>query len=96
MDVGRGPIQPTQAGFTAGRDRGKRLIDLVGNGGGELAQHRDARGMGEVRPQASQLFFRSDLLGHVNHADESDRQALARLWPSGKEQRIDDAAPSCL
>ena len=37
MDVGCGSIQPAQAGFTAGRDRGKRLIDLVGNGGGEFA-----------------------------------------------------------
>ena len=52
--------------------------------------------MGEVRSQALKLFFRSDLLGHIDHADESDRQALARLRPSGKEQRIDDAAPSCL
>ena len=90
-DVGRRPIQPTQACFTAGRDRGKRLIDLVGNGGGEFAQHRDARGMGEIRSQALKLFFRSDLLGHIDCADESDRQALARLWPRGKEQRIDDA-----
>ena len=84
VDIGRGSSQPAQAGFTARGDRRKRLIDLVGDGGGELAQHRDARGMGKVRPQALKLFFSANLLGQIDHAHESDRQALDRLWPGGR------------
>ena len=45
VDIRLGAVQPTQARFGIGHGGGQRLVYLVCNGGRELAERRDARGV---------------------------------------------------
>ena len=72
FDVQIRALQPTQARFAARGDGGQRLVDLVGDGRGEFAEHGDARCMCEVAAHAFELQARRDLLGNVDQSDEHD------------------------
>ena len=56
-DVGHGAPEPAQAGLAVGDDGGQRLVDLMGDRGGELAQGGDARDMGELALGALQAVL---------------------------------------
>ena len=50
-------IEPAQAGLAMRHDRGKRLIDLVRDGGGNRTQAGDTRDMGNLRLRLMQPDF---------------------------------------
>ncbi len=90
-NVRLGPIQPTQARLAIGRDGRKRLVDLVRNGGGQLAQHRNARRVREVRLHARKHFARPHQLRRFDDADKAQAQIAGRARPGGREQHVDHA-----
>ena len=70
--VGHRPVESAQPGFAIRSDSGERLVQLVGNRGSQLAQHRDARGVRKVRLQSLQHFLRANAFGQVDQTDQTD------------------------
>ena len=86
---GGSPSQPAQAGLGIGDRRGDRLIDLVGDGGGQLAHGRDAVGVRKLHlhlaepPLAlARLGFHSLALGQVEHEGDTLGPALLEGRPA--------------
>ena len=77
IKIGRVPAQPAQAGIAAGGDGGQRLVDLMRDRGGQLAQGRQAGRMREVRLRLMQAFLGTFGRGDVHH--RADEFQLVRL-----------------
>src|SRR5262249_60332286 len=67
-DVRFGAVEPANRRFGVGDDGGKRLVELVSDGGGQFPEGRDARRGSKVRLQVLKPLLGTDEIGQ----DEKD------------------------
>jgi hypothetical protein len=97
-DIGKirlGMIQQTRTHFAVCDDGSQRLVDLVGNGSRQLAEHRQARGMRKLCLYALKHFLRSHSLRDVNNAHQADVGIGSEPGPGGGREHVDDAPIQC-
>ena len=90
--VGNRPVQPAQTGSGVGRDGGQRLVDFVRDGGGELAEHRDACRMRELRLHLPKPLLGADALRDVDRGDQAYFEIIDWADAGRGEENVDDAA----
>ena len=70
LEVGRRGGEPVQGGVGIGDDGRERLVHLVGDGRGHLAQHGNAGDVGELGVGLRGPLLGVLALGHVDHGDQ--------------------------
>src|SRR5262249_47408625 len=76
LQVWRFSSKPPQARISTAHQPSERLVDLVGNRGGQLAQSRDAGDARELGARLLQLRPRPPALGQIEHEGDTLAPAL--------------------
>ena len=99
LDLRRLAVQPPQAGLTIGDDAGKRLVDLVRDRGGQLAERRHARDVRKLRLRLLQRLPGPLPLRDVGVGlqDRGGLPALVPLQrPPARNRRVRPVALACM
>ena len=90
LEIGLVPVQPAQTSLAIGHDAAQGLIDLMGDGGHQLAHRRQPRDAGEFRLRVSQRLLGVSALGDVHdRADEFEVAGLADVGLTHALQVLD-------